>query len=395
MYLNSKKIRPCVDRKADMTGRNKVSVTHVVRQFFPSIGGLEDVVLNLAIGMQKQGVCTRVVTLNSNFQSGERLPRQDVVDGIPVTRLPWRGPQRYPIAPSVLRALHEPDIVHVHGIDFFFDYLAATKPLHRHALVASTHGGFFHTANHKFLKKLWFPIVTRATASMYDAVIAVSAQDHQLFSRIAGTKLSLIENGVRLDKLKCAKVSRRDPRKILAYGRLARHKQFDKIVVLLSQLLRTGPGWNLVIAGPDDGHELKYIREAITACGMQDAVRLQISPTDQELADEAASATWFCSASAYEGFGIAAVEAAAAGLIPILSEIPPFIRLRQALGVGVLFDPDRPQAAVETITRMEGEQLSEPGQIAAAVGRAVQRYGWEAATERHLELYDEVLTSRR
>jgi alpha-1,3-mannosyltransferase len=359
------------------------------------MGGLEEMVFSLASGMNKRGVRTRIVTLNSIFQSGERLARQQIVNGIPVTRVPWIGSRRYPIAPSVLRELNDSDIVHVHGIDFFFDYLAATKPLHRRTLVASTHGGFFHTSAHKSLKRLWFPTVTRAAASMYDAVIAVSVEDHTLFSQIAPTNLTLIENGVRLEKLKSTKLSRRDPRKILTFGRLAPHKQVDKVVVLLSYLLRSEPGWNLVIAGPDDGNELKRIREAVETSGVKGSVRIAVSPTDEELADEAASATWFCSASSYEGFGIAAVEAAAAGLIPILREIPPFIRLRQSLGVGVLFDPDLPQAAAEAIATMAHELVSKPEEITAALDRAVSRFGWEAATERHLELYDDIVATKR
>jgi alpha-1,3-mannosyltransferase len=45
-----------------------------------------------------------------------------------------------------LRHLRDADIVHVHAIDFFFDFLGWTKPLHGKKLVVSTHGGFFHTS---------------------------------------------------------------------------------------------------------------------------------------------------------------------------------------------------------------------------------------------------------
>ena len=78
-------------------------IVHVVRQFSPSIGGLEDCVLNLCRAQKYDlGLMPRVVTLNRLFQRpDETLPQTDEVGGVPVLRLPWSGSSRYPLAPSV------------------------------------------------------------------------------------------------------------------------------------------------------------------------------------------------------------------------------------------------------------------------------------------------------
>src|SRR5450631_3086470 len=122
-------------------------ITHVVRQFHPAVGGLETVALELASTQVRAGHSVRVVTLDRIFNSPNetRLSARDSIHGIDVVRIPFFGSTRYPIAPSVIKHLGKADIVHVHGIDFFFDYLAWTKLFHRKQLVASTHGGFFHT----------------------------------------------------------------------------------------------------------------------------------------------------------------------------------------------------------------------------------------------------------
>lgn len=139
-----------------------MNVVHVVRQFRPSVGGLEDAVISLVRNQRAAGVDARVVTLDRIFiDLPRRLPRSGVVDGIPVTRLRWRGSTRYPVAPGVLRAVRGADLIHVHAVDFFFDYLAATWPLHGKPMVATTHGGFFHTDRRARFKRLWFNIVTR------------------------------------------------------------------------------------------------------------------------------------------------------------------------------------------------------------------------------------------
>ena len=123
-------------------------IVHVVRQFHPGVGGLENVVLELASAQASAGHRVRVVTLDRLFNgaSEQKLPAIEVLDGIEIVRIPYFGSSRYPIALSVLRHIKEADLVHVHAIDFFFDYLAWTKPIHGRTLVASTHGGFFHTA---------------------------------------------------------------------------------------------------------------------------------------------------------------------------------------------------------------------------------------------------------
>ena len=125
-----------------------MQIVHVVRQFHPSVGGLEDVVAQLAHAQYAKGHDVRVVTLDRifNAQGAGKLPKWERIEGIEIIRVPYFGSTRYPIALSILRHIRHADIVHVHGIDFIFDYLAWTAPLHRRKQVVSTHGGFIHTS---------------------------------------------------------------------------------------------------------------------------------------------------------------------------------------------------------------------------------------------------------
>ena len=112
--------------------RRSVRVVHVVRQFNPGIGGLENFVFSLAKQQRMEGVNAEVVTLDRLFSKpSTRLLRHDSVEGVPVHRIGFLGSSRYPIAPEVLSCIEPFDIVHVHGVDYFCDFLAATRPLHR------------------------------------------------------------------------------------------------------------------------------------------------------------------------------------------------------------------------------------------------------------------------
>ena len=150
------------------TGNVAMNIVHVVRQFHPALGGIESVVRELASAQVAAG--HRVLKATQD----QVLPARGVVDGAEVIRLPFFGSTRYPLAPSVIKFVKDADVVHVHAIDFFFDYLAWTKLLHRRKLVISTHGGFFHTPYAARLKRLYFLTITRFSLAMYDLVAAVS-----------------------------------------------------------------------------------------------------------------------------------------------------------------------------------------------------------------------------
>ena len=160
-------------------------IVHVVRQFHPAVGGMEDVVKALASAQIRGNHQVRVVTLDRIFNAPKaaRLPRFENLGGIEVVRVPYVGSKRYPIAFSAIRHIRDADIVHVHGIDFFFDYFAWTAPFHRRRLVVSTHGGFFHTGFAARLKQFYFKTVTRLSLSRYAAVAAVCPTVANLRSR--------------------------------------------------------------------------------------------------------------------------------------------------------------------------------------------------------------------
>jgi alpha-1,3-mannosyltransferase len=367
-------------------------VVHVVRQFAPAVGGLEEAVMNLALRQREDdGFDACIVTLDRVFTDRRRrLPPCDTVRGIPVRRLPWRGSQRYPLAPTVLRALAGADLVHVHGIDFFFDFLAATRALHRRRLVASTHGGFFHTAFASRLKQSWFETITRRSVRAYDAVIACSPSDAAMFERLDPPGFTIIENGIDLTKFRVRDGQQPDPRRLLTFGRFAHHKRIPLLFGLLSALLAKSPGWTLTIAGAAWDQDAAFLRESAASRGVSEAVRIVESPDDAALGSLIAQSSFFVCASAHEGFGLAAAEAASAGLIPVLSDIAPFARLVVRLKDGLAADLADPGAAADWI----GQTASHPDMLVERRRRVAARassYDWVHAAAAHAAVYARVL----
>jgi len=363
-------------------------VVHVVRQFHPGRGGLESVVLELASAQVKSGHRVRVVTLDRLFQAADRrkLPAVDTLDGIEIVRIPYFGSTRYPIALSVLRHIEGADVVHVHAIDFFFDYLAWTKPIHGRTLVVSTHGGFFHTAYAARLKRLWFATVTRLSMKSYAGVAAVSAFDFEQFRAIRPKGMVCIENGANLSKFRDASAGSLR-KSIVSFGRFAKNKRIDLLVGLLRELRRHDPEWTLVIAGRPGDLSVEDIAALAEDAGLREAVKIVASPADATLKTLLRDCSFVASASEYEGFGVAAIEGMSAGLIPILSDIPPFRRLVARTGLGLIIDYSDPEKGARVLLENLPRSTANHSEQRAACMRAASAYDWPRVCETYAALY--------
>lgn len=369
------------------------NVTHVVRQYLPSIGGMEEVVRNIAMHQARSGHSgTRIVTLDRLFRNTrERLPEREEIGGIEVIRLPYFGSSRYPVCPSILRHLNSADVVHVHGVDFFYDFLAATKWLHRRPLVLSTHGGFFHTNFASRAKETYFQTVTRLSSQAYNQVVATSANDGEIFRRIMREpKLQVIENGVDVEKYADQAAPNLQPT-LIYFGRWSANKGLLAALNLFARLNARDSRWHLIIAGREYDHTLDELQSRVGALGLQNHVQLVANPSDDELRRLLHQASYFLCLSEHEGFGIAPIEGMSAGLTPVLSDIPPFKRLieRSRLGFTV------PDAASVDTTIDKLFHLHELGARAyidrrrAAMTFASQ-YAWAGVADRYLSLYDKL-----
>lgn len=370
-------------------------IVHVVRQYKPNLGGLEDVVANLCRLLPTNGFRVRVVTCNSLFSDPQagRLPAHEVIDGVEVVRVPWAGSPRYPLAPAVFRHLADADIVHVHAIDFFFDALSLGRWLHRRPLVVTTHGGFFHTQKYAALKKLWFSTLTRLSARGYSRLIACSIKDKALFAGIAGDRASLIENGVDTGKFK-GRSAIEPKRRIVTIGRFSVNKRLDRLLDAMAVLARRHDDWHLDIIGVASDLGLADLDHEIAGRGLSARVTVHAGLGNGEIGALLAEASLFASASEYEGFGLAAVEAMSAGLLPILHANQAYRDLATRHPDVLLCDYAMPVQAADRIETAY-RRLSETGpDLRLALIEAAQTYAWDAVVERYTDIYRDILGAR-
>jgi alpha-1,3-mannosyltransferase len=378
-------------RDTDPSAASLPLVVHVIRQFLPNRGGLEDVVANLARQTIGRGYRVRVVTLDSLFTAPDKkLPHREYIDDIEIVRIPWTGSTRYPVAPQVFRHLGDADLVHVHAIDFFFDALAWGRLLHRRPMVVTTHGGFFHTQDYAALKKVWFQTMTRISAMAYDKVIGCSMSDLRQFSEIAPSRTIVIENGANIGKF-ADSASRTARRRIVTIGRFSVNKRLDRLVEALAVLKSRDPDWHLDVVGVESDLSRRDLADHAARLNIADAVTIHVSPENDTIRAIVGQASIFASASAYEGFGLVALEAMSAGLLPVLNGNEAFRTLVARHDELLLTDfSDKAAAALAIETAFDRLQ-SRGSEIRAKLVADANAYSWDVVAERYIAVYRQLI----
>ncbi|MFT4184166.1 MAG: glycosyltransferase family 4 protein [Rhizobium sp.] len=369
-------------------------IVHVVRQFLPNRGGLEDVVANLCRQLIGRGYRVRVVTCDRLFSDPTRtLAENETIDGIEIVRIPWSGSSRYPLAPKVFRHIADADLIHVHAVDFFFDALAWGKLFHGRPMVATTHGGFFHTPKYAAIKKVWFNTLTRLSALAYANLVCCSRSDERLFSGIAGRRARLIENGADVGKFaNCAALEAR--RRIVTIGRFSVNKRLDRMLDVMQVLAGRDADWHLDVIGAVSDLDQPTLEKEIAARDLGRHVSLHISIDNAAIRNIIARASLFASASEYEGFGLVAIEAMSAGMLPVLNTNDAYKALAETHPRLILSDFADPQAAADALTRaferLEADDLT----LREELLRDARAYAWEEVAQRYMDAYAEAMTPR-
>ncbi len=357
-----------------------MNILHVVRQFHPSVGGLESYVKNMVLQQQKLGHTCAVLTLNKVFHGREGvLPPRDIVDGISVHRVPFFGRSRF-FLPVVPRSyLEEYDVIHVHNTDGFFDWFSLRAGKSGKAIFATTHGGFFHTRDLALVKKIYFRLITRALAKRYKALVAISQNDYNIFSGV-NDNLILKPNAIVPPGEFIA-----DGPDFVYLGRLAPHKNVAALVKTFARI-RTGGGRaaKLHIIGPEWGVKRKDLRELAQSLGVGRDVVFHGFISPERMKEVLRNCGWFLSASSFEGFGMSMLEGMAVGLVPFVQPNESFRELIAGAKIGTCVDFTAPDRAAKEILRHLS--LVKDSDRAKARDFALQ-FSWERLAKDTVEIY--------
>jgi glycosyltransferase involved in cell wall biosynthesis len=281
----------------------------------------------------------------------------------------------------------------VHGTCFMTPIAA-----HRVARVATVHDVVFRRHPEVVDPPLasYLDRWSRVSCAVADAVVTVSdfsrREIAQVYRRVEAA-IDVVPNAV--DDAFHA-IVRRPPQGrpfVLYVGALEAKKNVAALLRAFDELLRLRPELPhaLVLAGGRGGQAFD-VAQALAALGpARDRVHVVGHVPDDALLDLYARADLFAYLSRYEGFGLPALEAMAAGVPTIVSDRA---SLPEVVGDGALrVDPDDAPA----VARAMLELLTAPDQARALVERGRVRaraFSWPAAATRLVEVYRQALARR-
>jgi len=354
-------------------------IVHVCRVGWPSIGGMERFVHQLAKYQRGQGIDASVLTLATDAR-GELLPEGEH-EGVPYRRIRRVGHPRYPGGRGLVRALRGVDLVHCHGLDLLTDKAIVGKKLHGAKVAVSTHGGFFHRNPESRRKALFLHTVTRTSLMFADAVWFTSETDRQRIGRAVHGRV--VPNALDLSPWQELE---RDPTpgRWVAIGRVDEHKGIDDLLCSLGALAARDPRpFTLEIIGSIADPVLRdaYMQIAEDV-GIATRVVFRGRVSDDEIHEALQGAEFAFFPSRSEGFGLGVVEAMAAGIAPVLSPIDAFRSLARDGVDSDVVDFRDPDTAAVRLASIRGSDRSVKAQRAR---KAAAAHDWSAVGPRWMD----------
>jgi len=356
-----------------------MKILHVTNHFYPCVGGIEKNVLDLCEQLIKRGHVSDVMCLN-RCSDGRKLAPRGKHGKIRIFRVPFIDMKYYKVGRGVLGRVREYDIIHVHGLGYFFDLLAMTKHVHGKRIILSTHGGFFHTKNLSLLKKIHFRTFTRLSLKSVDRVVAVSKQDFERFSGVS-ERIEYIPNGIDFGRFQGN--AEKDEKMFVYVGRIAKNKRIDNLAKAFRVVCEGDRKTRLYILGDDFDGLVPGLEKMVRGWGLERNIVFKGNVSEKEKLECLAKSGFFVSASEYEGFGISVLEGMASGCIPIVNNIKPFKDILG--GEGFLVDYSNPEEAGRFILGAEQSAgLSKNARMAA------KGFDWKECISKMNRVYEEL-----
>lgn len=342
------------------------------------IGGIERIVVELALAMTQRGVPVEVAVVND---SRNQLIPLLTEAGIVVHRL--GGSDRIGVsAARRLAALVKDrrfDVVHVHGP--LPGALARSVPGHRPVV----------TTSHTPLGAVRLPtrLVWRLTASRDAATVAVSAVVSSSLPQRVAARTVVIPHGV--DPVAIARtladMQPRGETDIVTAVTVASHRDVKNYPNLLRAMkVALGLGAKLRLVAVGTGAELERHRELAARLGLADVVTFEAPVRD--VLGVIAAADLLVVASDYEGQPLVVLEALALGL-PVVATAVGRVPELVSPAVGRVVPPGDPQALGAALAEVAGDS-----ELRAQMGEAAHHEGhtWtlDNVIDAHLALYSEV-----
>jgi glycogen(starch) synthase len=368
--------------------------------FHPHLGGVEELVAQLARQFNERGHPTIVVT----NRWPRDLPESELINDIRVFRFPFRtlgsGPRAWLSYVSTtwavtkrierLMTAEKVSLLHVQCVGPNGLYALRVSKRMGLPLVVTTQGEITMDASRIYQRSRFLNTYLRRLCARAVVVTAVShktANDLTVQIGTRPTKLKIISNGVNLAEFSDAAPRRNERPYISSAGRLVPQKGFD---ILIRSYSRSGlRGLDLLIAG--DGPDRQKLEQLAIDLNLTEQVQLLGRLDHKALAELHAGAEYFVIPSITdEGLPLACVEALASGL-PVVATRSGGIEELVKDGIhGLLVDMRDEEGLSEALLRLSSD-LKLRSRMSLNARAQAERFDWQILADEYLKAFEEAV----
>lgn len=378
-------------------------VLHIYKDYAPVMGGIENHIAILAQAQRGQGIDARVLVTNTSAQTIETE-----VNGVPVIKTGRQlnissAPISLGFYPALRRLETGLDITHAH-LPYPPGELGHMLLGRSRGLVLSYHSDI---VRQRLLGALYSPFL-RLLLRQADRISVSNPtyiQTSPFLSRVAN-KCSVIPFGIDLNDFASTPALRQRAAEIRAeyggkplllfVGRLRHYKGLNVLIDAMRLIETTHEvDAHLLVAGA--GMMEAEWRNQVTTLGLDGRITFLGDVTDAQKLELLHAADLFVlpSNNRAEAFGIVLIEAMAAGLPVISTELgtgTSFVNQHEVTGLVV--PPNDPSALATAIHRIIGNAPLRAQLAAAALARAQSEFNVGTMAAAMLDLYENVLATK-
>ncbi len=274
------------------------------------------------------------------------------------------------------------DIVHTHNTACQYYVSLAAKLCKRPILVTTEHSTFNRRRSLK-----WFKPIDKWMYDKYSAVICISDQASANLKEYIGApeKIHTILNGVNVDRFyrSSKEISRNSSFLISMIAAFRKEKDHETMLRAMSHL---PVNYKLQLAGRDFDEKVPTLKQMCIDLGIQD--RVDFLGARSDVPDLLEESDVVVMSSHWEGFGLAAVEAMAAGRPLIASDVG---GLRDIVQDGGLLFPQGDDKELAQRIQFLCEHPDEYHEVAKQCRNKAQQYDISKMAEKYLGLYESLL----
>ena len=319
--------------------------------------------------------------------------REETVEGVHIRRV---GSDRSYLLSRMSFAHHASREIARANTDLWVHQFSAFAPLlvshkkRRNSLLEFFHFMADHaTAKYPLLGHIARKAEQRALR-LHPHILTISPTvTRQLEKRATNAQFHLVYTGV--DQI-CFDAPWTEENYILYFGRMDIHNK--GIDILLSAFARlNAPDIRLILSGRGTPQNKREIRSIANQLNIANRVEFTGAVTPEQKNILMGHALFVCTPSRYEGWGIVAIEAAAAAKAVIGTDIPGLADAIRADETGLLVPPENPQALASAMKRLLNDALLRK-RLGTAGRKWAAQFTWDRTAQAQEEVYLKVVKSR-